>query len=119
MGIIPYISVRDYENMRKFETGATRDTDIGKNDYIGFLSPLVIRRYGDYMRKHQEQSDHTLRTSDNWKKGIPKDAYIRSAGRHFLDWWLEHEGYKSREGVEEALCALLFNVLAESIYDYF
>ena len=27
---------------RVFETGATRDTDAGKPDYEGFLSPLVI-----------------------------------------------------------------------------
>jgi hypothetical protein len=28
-----------------------------------------------------------------------------------MDWWMEHRGYSSREGVEEALCALMFNVM--------
>ena len=97
--------------MRKFKTGATRDTDIGKNDYEGFIDPLVIKRFGDYMSKHRIQADGKLRDSDNWKKGIPKDAYIKSAWRHFLDWWMEHRGYKSREGIEDALCALMFNVM--------
>lgn len=96
--------------VRKFNTGATRDTNEGKNDYEGFISPLVIKRFGDYMSKHRIQSDGTLRDSDNWKKGIPKEAYIKSAWRHFLDWWFEHRGYKSRDGLEDALCALLFNV---------
>lgn len=96
--------------MRKFETGATRDTAEGKPDYMGYMSPLVVRRFGEYMLKHQTQADGALRSSDNWKKGIPLDAYMSSAGRHFVDWWLEHEGHESREGLEEALCALLFNV---------
>lgn len=97
--------------MRKFKTGATRDNDQTKNDYEGFLSPIVIKRFGDYMHKHRKQANNKLRNSDNWQKGIPKDAYIKSAHRHFIDWWLEHDGYKSREGLEEALCALMFNVM--------
>jgi hypothetical protein len=96
--------------IRKFQTGATRDTDEGKYDYEGFLSPLVIQRFGKYMHKHRKQSDGSLRDSDNWQKGIPKDAYIKSAWRHFMDWWLEHRRKESREGLEDALCALLFNV---------
>jgi len=96
--------------IRKFKTGATRDTNEGKYDYEGFLSPLVIKRFAEYMNKHRKQSDGSLRDSDNWQKGIPKVAYIKSAWRHFHDWWMEHRGFKSREGVEEALCALLFNV---------
>lgn len=97
--------------MRNFESGATRDDNKGKPDFEGFLSPLVIKRYGEYMDKHRKQADGKLRDSDNWKKGIPKETYIKSAWRHFLDWWLEHRGHKSREGIEEALMALLFNVM--------
>ena len=97
--------------IRTFESGATRDTDEGKYDYEGFLSPLVLERYAQYMHKHRVQADGELRDSDNWQKGIPKDAYIKSAFRHFMDWWKEHRGLKSREGIEDALMALLFNVM--------
>ena len=97
--------------MREFETGATRDSDEGKPDYEGFLSPLVLARYGEYMLKHQVQPDGALRASDNWQHGMPLDCYIKSAWRHFLDWWLEHRGLPSREGLEDALCALMFNVM--------
>lgn len=97
--------------IRKFDTGATRDTDIDKYDYEGFLSPLVLERYGQYMNKHRKQADGNLRDSDNWQNGIPKDAYIKSAWRHFMDWWKEHRGLPSREGLEDALCALMFNVM--------
>lgn len=95
--------------IRTFSTGATRDTDHNKLDYEGFESPIVMQRFAEYMNKHRIQSDGTLRDSDNWQKGIPKDAYIKSGFRHFMDWWMEHRGYESREGIEDALCALIFN----------
>ena len=95
---------------RKFNSGATRDSEEGKFDYEGFLSPLVIERFGEYMNKHRKQSDGDLRDSDNWQKGIPKDAYMKSGWRHFMDWWKEHRGIESREGLEDALCAIMFNV---------
>ena len=75
------------------------------------MSPLVLERYAEYMNKHRKQADGKLRASDNWQKGIPKEVYMKSAWRHFFDWWKEHRGYKSREGLEDALMALLFNVM--------
>ena len=98
------------KNIRVFKTGANRDKDIDKLDYEGFLSPLVLKRFSEYMHKHRKQADGKLRTSDNWQKGIPLEAYIKSAWRHFMDWWLEHRKNKSREGIEDALCGLFFNV---------
>jgi len=101
----------DNVSIRQFETGATRDTDVGKHDYEGFLSPLVIERFGEYMTKHRHQSDGKLRDSDNWQRGIPLAQYIKSGWRHFFDWWKAHRGYTSREGLEDALCGLLFNAM--------
>lgn len=98
------------KTIRTFKTGATRNTEIGKHDPEGFISPLVIERFCEYMNKHRRQSDGNIRDSDNWQKGIPKSAYIKSGWRHFLDWWKEHRGHKSRDGLENALCGLLFNV---------
>lgn len=97
--------------MRKFKSGATRNNNEGKFDYEGFLSPLVIEAYGKYMNKHRKQSDGKLRDSDNWQKGIPVDVYIKSAWRHFFDLWKEHRGIPTKDGIDEALCALLFNVM--------
>ena len=94
---------------RQFDTGATRDTDVGKYDYEGFYNPLVIERFGQYMNKHRTQSDGNLRDSDNWQKGIPLNAYMKSGFRHFFDWWKQHRGYKGQDTLEESLCALIFN----------
>lgn len=99
--------------IRTFATGATRDTDDGKYDYEGFLSPAVLVRFGEYMHKHRTQADGNLRDSDNWQKGITREAYIKSGWRHFMDWWLHHRGISrlTKESLEEALCALMFNVM--------
>ena len=33
--------------IRKFKSGATRDTNEGKYDYEGFLHPVVIEAFGN------------------------------------------------------------------------
>ncbi len=108
----------DKGKMRTFAKGATRNSAEGKFDYEGFLSPAVLKAYASYMHTHRKQADGKLRDSDNWQKGIPKDVYMKSMWRHFFDVWYMHRGYKA-ESVEdghditkeEALCALLFNVM--------
>lgn len=97
--------------MRQFNTGATRDSDESKWDYEGFLHPLVLERFAEYMHENRIQADGNLRASDNWQKGIPKDAYMKSAFRHFMDIWKEHRGIKTKDGMEKAICALMFNVM--------
>lgn len=98
---------------RHFSTGATRDTEDGKIDPEGFFSPEVLLAYSEYMRRHQYQSDGERRASDNWQKGIPKDAYMKSLWRHFLDLWLIHRGKpeKARESIKDALCGVMFNAM--------
>jgi len=98
--------------VRKFKSGATRNDNKDKIDFEGFLSPLVIEAYGKYMHRHRLQADGKLRDSDNWQKGIPKDAYMKSSFRHFMDVWLLHRGFSKNIKVDmiEALCALFFNI---------
>jgi len=79
--------------IRKFETGATRDTDSGKFDYEGFLCPRVLWEFGAYMHKHRTQANGQTRDSDNWQKGIPKDAYVKSLIRHTFQVWTIHRGH--------------------------
>lgn len=105
--------------MRQFDTGATRDTDENKLDYEGFLSPLVLAEYAKYMNKNRVQADGKLRDSDNWQKGIPRDVYMKSAWRHFIEWWASHRMGDS-VARREAICALLFNAMGylhEDLWD--
>lgn len=104
---------RDSGELRTFATGATRDTAQDKHEPWGFTSALAEQRLCEYMHKHRKQSDGMLRDSDNWKKGIPADAYKHSLGRHIQDLRLILEGYPeaARESdLEEVLCSVLFNV---------
>jgi hypothetical protein len=103
--------------MRTFEGGATRDGADNKNNYAGFLSPLVIRRFGDFMRVHQTQKDGKLRSADNWKSGMGTRTFLESNFRHFVDLWTIDEGYAAIDfdgnevDLEEALCASMFNTM--------
>jgi len=100
--------------MRTFDTGATRSPLADKPQYEGYLHPLVIKRFGEYMLKHQTQADGQRRAADNWQKGIPPDSLMDSAWRHLLDVWLHHRGHpeEAAEPLEEALCAVMFNMMA-------
>ena len=92
---------------REFDTGATRDVDTDKLDFEGFLSPLVIERYAEYMHKNRFRVDGTIRDSDNWQLGIPVSAYMKSLWRHFFSVW---KSWRSGpELSEEDLCAVIFN----------
>ena len=97
--------------MRSFESGATRDSEGDKLDYEGFISPLVLRRYAQYMHGHRRQVDGSLRDSDNWQKGIPRDVYMKSLIRHTFDLWLFHRGWTVKETLENLLCAIMFNAM--------
>jgi hypothetical protein len=103
---------KEKAKVRTFETGATRDTEDGKLDFEGFLSPLAIGEFARFMHKHRHQSDGNLRASDNWQKGIPRDAYMKSAWRHFYVVWKAHRTgvCDDPDGLAFALCALLFNI---------
>lgn len=81
------------KEIRKFPTGATRDSDKDKFDYEGFLSPLVLHRYAAYLHKHRVQTDGEMRASDNWQKGMSIGTYMKSHLRHLLDIWLIYRGY--------------------------
>lgn len=102
----------DNGTIRQFESGAIRDTDNGKFDYEGFMHPAVVERFAAYMHKHRTLADGSLRDSDNWQNGFPRDVLMKSAFRHFVDWWKEHRGLESREGIEDAICGLIFNANA-------
>lgn len=104
--------------MREFPTGATRDDEGTKNDYRGFISPQVWRRFGDYMTEHRTQADGKVREPDNWKKGMPRKAYLSSLIRHTVDLWALLDRETPTPGkleanyekvVQDLLCAVIFN----------
>ena len=97
--------------MRTFESGATRDDDEHKPAYVSYLSPLVLKSFGEYMLGHEVQSNGERREPGNWKNGMPRQAYLESLFRHMMDLWLWNDGFEdeAREDLVEALNAIIFN----------
>lgn len=114
---IGFISFDQGENaptkapLEKYSSGATRNPKENELDYEGFLSPLVLKAYAQYMHKNRFLADGSTRNSDNWQKGIPLESYMKSLLRHLEDVWLIHRGFpeEARSGLEEALNGLIFN----------
>lgn len=90
---------------RKFASGAIRDIDENKEDYIETISWTAFKRYAKYMTSKKKKYG-----SGNFKKGIPIESYEQSLVRH-LQKYLEN---KYEEGVvekeEDHLSAMVFNI---------
>jgi hypothetical protein len=91
--------------VREFKTGAIRDTEDGKNDFIETISWTAFDRYAGYMTGKKKKYGE-----GNFKKGITIDAYERSLVRHLVKYLKnKHEGGQD-ELEEDHLSALVFNI---------
>lgn len=103
--LYPYLGSRRRATMRE-KWGVERLA------IVAGMPPVVLKRFGEYMMKHQIQPDGNTRASDNWKRGIPFNAYMASLYRHVQDVALHHTGESTvRDSLEDALCAVLFNAM--------
>ncbi len=92
--------------IRKFAGGGMRDTDKGKLDFNGFLSPIVLEAFAQYMNIHMDMPDGSGRSSDNWKNGFGEKHYdicMKSLHRHFQDAWMEHERVRKQRGYDASI----------------
>ena len=89
---------------RIFKTGAVRDLEEGKEDYIETISWRAFKRYAQYMTGKKSKYG-----AGNFHKGIPIESYERSLLRH-VQKYLEnkYEG-GTVEKEEDHLAAILFN----------
>lgn len=68
----------------------------------------MLEAYARYMNACRTTAAG-LRDSDNWQKGIPLPAYMKSGWRHFMDWWRNHRDDAMYSDSVVPLCALIFN----------
>ncbi len=89
----------------KFETGAIRDSQEGKEDYVETISWSAFKRYAQYMTAKKEKYG-----KGNFKKGIPIDNYEQSLMRHVQKYMVNKYEGGTLEQEEDHLSAILFNV---------
>ena len=88
----------------QFESGAIRDDDNGKEDYIETISWTAFKRYAQYMT-----SKKGLYSSGNFKKGITIESYEKSLVRH-LQKYLENKYEQGTVEVDsDHISAIVFN----------
>lgn len=87
------------DNIRRFSTGAVRDTAEGK-PRMGLLPLDLLKRVAQYYQIGAEKYE-----ADNWRKGQPKDATMDSLLRHL-------ESYRRGEADEDHLSAVVWNALS-------
>jgi hypothetical protein len=54
------------DSIRRFESGATRDGDVNKLDFEGFLAPAVLTRFAEYMHVNRHMADGSQSCSMRW-----------------------------------------------------
>ena len=93
------------DTLTHFATGAIRDSQDGKEDWIETVPWRSLRRFAVYMTGKKKKYGE-----GNFKKGIDIESYERSLVRH-LDKYLENK-YEDGdiEKTEDHLAAMIFNI---------
>jgi len=88
-----------------FDTGAIRDSQDGKEDYIETISWTAFKRYAEYMTEKK-----TKYGAGNFKKGIPISSYEKSLLRH-IQKYLENKYENGQvETDQDHLSGMIFNI---------
>lgn len=91
--------------MRKFNTGAVRDSEEGKVDFVETISFTAHERYARYMTGKKAKYG-----VGNFKKGIPIEAYEQSLLRHIDKYFRNKYENGNDEPNEDHLSAMRFNI---------
>jgi hypothetical protein len=94
------------KDITKFTTGAIRDTQEGKYDFIETLSWTALNRYAGYMTSKKKKYGE-----GNFKKGIPIDSYEKSLVRHIQKYLANKYENGNVEINEDHLSAIVFNAM--------
>jgi len=93
------------KKITEFETGAIRDSQDGKVDFVETISFTAHERYARYMTGKKKKYG-----TGNFKKGIPITSYEQSLLRHVDKYFRnKYEGGQD-ELNEDHVAAMRFNV---------
>lgn len=89
----------------KFKSGAIRDTQEGKVDFVETISFTAHHRYAKYMTGKKAKYG-----TGNFKKGIPIESYEQSLLRHIDKYFRNKYENGGDEPDEDHVAAMRFNV---------
>ncbi len=91
-------------NITIFPSGAVRDTQVGKIDFVDVVSWTAMNRYAAYMTSKKVKYG-----GGNFKKGIPVESYEKSLLRH-IDKYIRNKYENGNDEInEDHLSAIVFN----------
>lgn len=93
------------KKIRTFKSGAIRDSEESKEDYVETISWTAFRRYAQYMTGKKSKYG-----SGNFKKGIDIESYERSLTRHLQKYLVNKYEGGDIEKDEDHLSAMVFNL---------
>jgi len=100
------VNLNKKQEITKFKTGAIRDSQLGKEDYVETISWTALKRYAQYMTEKKSKYG-----TGNFKKGIPIESYEMSLVRH-LQKYLANKYEKGQDELGEGhIEAIIFNAL--------
>lgn len=91
-------SIIDTKELREFETGAHRNSSVGKGDF-SLIPPTTLYKVAVHY-----QNGAISKGRNNWKKGIPTTALLDSAMRHI-------NVYMQGDRKERHLIAAIWNLM--------
>lgn len=90
---------------RTFKSGAIRDVDDGKENYVESLSWIALGRFAKYMNRVSVKYGE-----GNWIKGIPQEEYEKSLLRHIQKYFSAKYNGVDVEPEIDHLSAAFFNL---------
>ncbi len=93
------------KRITSFKTGAIRDSQEGKTDFVETISFTAHNRYAKYMTGKKAKYG-----VGNFKKGIPIPSYEQSLLRHVDKYFRNKYENGNDEPNEDHLAAIRFNV---------
>lgn len=93
------------KNIRNFKTGAKRDVDNGKPNFVESISWLAWGRFAKYMKMAAVKYGE-----GNWIKGIPLEEYEKSLMRHIHKYFSNKYNGDRQELDIDHLSAAMFNL---------
>lgn len=93
------------KKITQFATGAIRDTQEGKLDFVETVSYTALNRFVVYMTGKKARYG-----SGNFKKGIPIESYEKSLMRHIDKYFRNKHENGQDELDQDHLAAIVFNI---------